>query len=152
VVASLTIRLDLDQVARTIAGLRQAAGAAGDTSGLTDAGTAVLLEALKTEAPRKTGRLRDSILVRTEAGEQRFYALPYARFVIGGTRPHLILPRTKRALFWRGARHPVRQVRHPGTASNDFPALAVGRSTPALHGLLLDDGRRVIRLIKGDTA
>jgi hypothetical protein len=152
VVASLTIRLDLDQVARTIAGLRQAAGATGDTSGLTDAGTAVLLEALKTEAPRKTGRLRDSILVRTEDGEQRFYALPYARFVVGGTRPHLILPRTKRALFWQGAGHPVRQVRHPGTAPNDFRARAVGRSAQALRGLLLDDGRRVIRLIKGDTA
>jgi hypothetical protein len=149
---ALTLRLDLGQITRTIAGLRRAAGVAGDTSGLTITGTAMLLEALKAEAPRKTGRLRDSILARTEAGERRFYALPSARYVVGGTRPHLILPRTKRALFWPGAGHPVRQVRHPGTAPNDFPARAVGRSTPALHVLLLDDGRRVIRLIKGGAA
>lgn len=149
---ALTIRINLDQITRAIARLRQAAGTSGDTSALTVAGTAVLLEALKAEAPRKTDRLRDSILARTEAGERRFYALPTARFVVGGTRPHLILPRTKRALFWPGAGHPVRQVRHPGTAPNDFPARAVGRATPALRVALLDDGRRVIRLITGGVA
>lgn len=32
-----------------------------------------------------------------------------------GTRPHMIYPRVKRALFWPGARHPVGAVHHPGT-------------------------------------
>lgn len=32
-----------------------------------------------------------------------------------GTRPHVIRPRFKKALFWPGARHPVKMVRHPGT-------------------------------------
>lgn len=32
-----------------------------------------------------------------------------------GTRPHMIYPRTKRALFWPGAEHPVSAVHHPGT-------------------------------------
>jgi phage gpG-like protein len=31
-----------------------------------------------------------------------------------GTRPFTILPRRRLALSWRGAQHPVRQVRHPG--------------------------------------
>ncbi len=41
-------------------------------------------------------------------------------FVIGGTKPHVIEPRNARALFWPGARHPVRRVFHPGTAPNPF--------------------------------
>ena len=32
-----------------------------------------------------------------------------------GTAPHEIRPSTKEALFWKGARHPVRRVPHPGT-------------------------------------
>lgn len=34
-----------------------------------------------------------------------------------GTVPHIITPRTAEALFWPGAEHPVRLVRHPGTAA-----------------------------------
>lgn len=34
-----------------------------------------------------------------------------------GSRPHVIEPRNKRALFWRGAAHPVQRVQHPGTAA-----------------------------------
>lgn len=37
-----------------------------------------------------------------------------------GTDPHTIRPRRKRALYWRGAAHPVRVVRHPGTQPQDF--------------------------------
>ncbi|QVJ03061.1 HK97 gp10 family phage protein [Nocardiopsis eucommiae] len=32
-----------------------------------------------------------------------------------GTRPHVIRPRVKKALFWPGAAHPVGKVNHPGT-------------------------------------
>jgi hypothetical protein len=46
--------------------------------------------------------------------------VPYAKYVIGGTRPHDIYPRDKQALFWAGAEHPVRIVHHPGTKPNPF--------------------------------
>jgi hypothetical protein len=46
--------------------------------------------------------------------------VPYAKYVIGGTRPHDIYPRDKQALFWAGAEHPVRMVHHPGTKPNPF--------------------------------
>ena len=36
-------------------------------------------------------------------------------FIEYGTPPHLITPARKRALWWAGAAHPVRKVRHPGT-------------------------------------
>lgn len=38
-----------------------------------------------------------------------------------GTKgPYPILPRRKRALFWRGARHPARRVMHPGLKAQGF--------------------------------
>lgn len=33
-----------------------------------------------------------------------------------GTKPHIINPKVKQALWWAGAPYPVRRVRHPGTA------------------------------------
>jgi hypothetical protein len=78
-----------------------------------------------------------------------FYGVRYGKLVVHGTRPHVILPRTKRALFWPGAGHPLRRVQHPGTKPSPFPARAVQRSLPALLLLLRDDGRRVVRLIVG---
>lgn len=45
----------------------------------------------------------------------------YARILHEGgkTRPHTIRPVNAAALFWPGAKHPVKVVRHPGS---DFPA------------------------------
>ena len=38
-----------------------------------------------------------------------------------GTKgPYEIRPRRKRALFWRGARHPVKRVTHPGLKPQKF--------------------------------
>ncbi|NJJ37826.1 hypothetical protein [Paenibacillus apii] len=44
------------------------------------------------------------------------HGIKYGRFLEEGTRPHLIQPKNKKALYWRGAAHPVRgAVKHPGT-------------------------------------
>jgi hypothetical protein len=76
----------------------------------------------------RSGRFRASIAWRrgrdangqfVEVGS----AVPHARLLERGTEPHLILPRTKRALWWtHGAERgwlvpvrPLRYVRHPGT-------------------------------------
>jgi phage virion morphogenesis protein len=37
----------------------------------------------------------------------------------GKTAPHVIKPKNKKALFWPGAKHPVKSVKHPGS---DIPA------------------------------
>jgi hypothetical protein len=38
-----------------------------------------------------------------------------------GTKgPYTIRPRTKRALFWKGAAHPVKRVSHPGLKAQRF--------------------------------
>ncbi len=46
--------------------------------------------------------------------------MKYAPFVEFGTAPHVILPVNGKALFWKGAAHPVRKVNHPGTKPNPF--------------------------------
>lgn len=45
---------------------------------------------------------------------------PYAEFVILGTSPHMIFPKSAGALFWDGADHPVASVLHPGTKPNPY--------------------------------
>lgn len=97
-----------------------------------------LRSAIKREAPvgegPGAGRLRDSvrysrstraILVR---GEFRAHT-PYTRYVVDGTRPHIIRPVAARALHWRdaGGDHFARLVRHPGTRPNPFARRAADR-------------------------
>jgi len=41
---------------------------------------------------------------------------------------HIIVPRYKRALYWPGAAHPVKMVRHPGTKANPYHQRAVDDS------------------------
>lgn len=52
---------------------------------------------------------------------------PYAIFVHEGTSPYTIRPKAKKALWWPGARHPVRSVRHPGIKANRFVERAFGQ-------------------------
>lgn len=46
--------------------------------------------------------------------------LDYAIFQNNGTRPHIIKPKSKKGLFWLGAGHPVKQVKHPGLPARPF--------------------------------
>lgn len=67
-----------------------------------------------------TGRYRSSISWRLGEDGQGLYAeigsaVPYARYLEEGTRPHVIRPRSAKALWWKGAEHPVALVHHPGT-------------------------------------
>ncbi|MBY9080999.1 hypothetical protein KIH86_07585 [Paenibacillus sp. HN-1] len=51
-------------------------------------------------------------------GKIRMYfahGVKYGIYLEEGTRPHTILPKNKKALYWRGASSPVRRVKHPGT-------------------------------------
>lgn len=79
----------------------------------------------KREAPVKTGHLRRTITSRVERGGDRGVIgtnAPHARPVHEGSRPHIIRPRRAKALYWRGAKYPVKMVRHPGNKANPFLA------------------------------
>ncbi|MFE3169329.1 HK97 gp10 family phage protein [Streptomyces sp. NPDC059224] len=76
-------------------------------------------------APVDTGRLRSSIVSRTEGGGRSLgYVVGsnvnYAAAVEYGTAPHVIVPKNRKALYWPGAAHPVAKVNHPGTAAQPF--------------------------------
>lgn len=84
--------------------------------------------ALKAKTPVVTGRMRNSERYsRTGSSggiRLEFTAYtPYAGYVIGGTRPHIIRPRAARALHWTSGRGEVFAsiVHHPGNKPNDFP-------------------------------
>ncbi len=49
-------------------------------------------------------------------------------YVHEGSSPYIIRPRAKRALYWKGAAHPVMSVNHPGIRANPFMRRAVNES------------------------
>ena len=81
-----------------------------------------------------TARLRQSITrhVREDAvavGTNVQYA---AIHQLGGeTGPRVIRPKRKKALFWPGAQHPVKEVRHPGSSVPKRAFLGVSNSDRA---------------------
>ena len=46
--------------------------------------------------------------------------IKYARGVEEGTRSHIIRPKNKKALYWKGAKHPVKKVNHPGSKAKPY--------------------------------
>jgi len=93
----------------------------------------------------RTGKLRQDITFREERAPGSymivFYStLAYARFVLGGTAPHVITARNARALRWvaNSGHGPVRfarSVNHPGTKPDPFPERAMPKIGPALGEL-----------------
>lgn len=95
--------------------------------------------------PWRTGYLLHSFLERRGRlwgswGPNVYYAV----YVHEGTRPHVILPKFKEALFWEGAEHPVKRVNHPGTKPNPFTEKILRESKKDITELFED----AIRLIK----
>jgi len=90
-----------------------------------------------------SGHLRDSIRYQmigrntVAIGTNRVYA---AIHQLGGrTAAHIIRPRNKGGLFWPGAKHPVKSVRHPGSVipARPFLGLSEANSTEIL-GIIND--------------
>ena len=76
----------------------------------------------KGSVPVDTGHLRRGIT--TKIGDMEVIVhtsnIKYARGVEFGTRPHLIKPKNKKALYWKGAKHPVKSVNHPGSKAKPY--------------------------------
>lgn len=72
-------------------------------------------------APHRTGTLQRSILVQIKYPKAEVTAQEkYAIILEDGSGPFTIKPKTKKALFWPGAAHPVKMVRHPGIKAKPF--------------------------------
>lgn len=79
---------------------------------------------MRREVPVKSGKLSRNIEARADGLEgsvgPNLQVTPYAIYVHEGTRPHIIRPRTMKALYWKGAAHPWKVIHHPGTKANPF--------------------------------
>ncbi len=56
---------------------------------------------------------------------------PIAGIIEFGSRPHIIRPKGNKLLFWPGANHPAKEVKHPGTPA--FRVLGDAVDEAALH-------------------
>ncbi|MYL45052.1 hypothetical protein GLV94_05305 [Virgibacillus halodenitrificans] len=68
----------------------------------------------------RTGHARQSIHGGAEQkGDEVItylsHGAEYGGYLEEGTPPHVIRPKNKKALYWYGASHPVKEVHHPGT-------------------------------------
>lgn len=82
---------------------------------------------------KRSSRLADSLISEVRAKVLRVGStdVDYSVDVELGTAPHVITARPGSALYWAGADHPVKRVRHPGTRPYPYlrPAL-FQRRTP----------------------
>ena len=69
-----------------------------------------------------TGHLRRAISTDIKGLETIIHTsnIKYAPGVEYGTKAHIIKPKNKRFLYWKGAKHPVKQVRHPGGRAKPY--------------------------------
>lgn len=78
----------------------------------------------KRRAPVDTGNLRARIVMEPQSQQPYVVRVgtnvQYAEAVEFGTGPRIITPTNKKALFWKGAKHPVKAVKHPGTKAKPF--------------------------------
>jgi hypothetical protein len=84
---------------------------------------------VKGVVPWRTGFLTQSFRAEMTPGMLRWFpTASYAPYVEFGTKPHTIVPKDKKALYWPGAAHPVRSVNHPGTKPNQFMERIIAES------------------------
>ena len=80
----------------------------------------------------KTGHLRRSTQAKFGKLEATIHTsnVKYAPWVEKGTGAHTIRPKRKKALYWKGAKHPVRSVNHPGSKAKPFLIPAFEQEKP----------------------
>lgn len=86
--------------------------------------------------PWRTGFLAQTFQAQLSDNMLRWFpTASYAPLVEFGTKPHVILPKTAKALFWPGAAHPVARVNHPGTKPNAFMERIVAAAQPDINAM-----------------
>ena len=103
-----------------------------------------MVEEMQRTAPVRSGNLRDNHRVVHPSGgvwQIGVVGVPYAGYVIDGTRPHEIKPKTASVLVFEinGQKVFARSVKHPGTKPNPYQQEAakkvLKRALPRLAGI-----------------
>jgi len=88
--------------------------------------------------PWRTGFLVQSFRAELTTGILRWFpTASYAPHVEFGTKPHVIVPKDKKALYWPGAAHPVKRVNHPGSKPNQFMERILGAAQPDIDAMFV---------------
>lgn len=105
---------------------------------------------IREESPVKTGSLSRSIQYQVNYPSATVETQEkYGSMVESGTRPHLIVPKNKKALFWKGAMNPYKAVHHPGTKANPFFQRGVDKSEKGILDIFTGVMERLIREMAG---
>ena len=90
---------------------------------------------VRKEAPVDHGRLAGSFqLEKVDDLSYRIWSgVEYAWAVHEGTNPHVIEPKNKKALYWKGAKYPVKRVMHPGIKANPYADRAVEQASSRMN-------------------
>ena len=133
---------------------RDAARAGADAkplvkAALTNIGTR-MQKNIRQKAPHKTGALQRSILGEVKESVLTVSAnVKYGPMLEYGTRRRIIEPRTAKALYWKGASHPVRSVRHPGIKPRKFFSGGVETSLPYALEQFEKVAERLVKITAG---
>lgn len=73
---------------------------------------------------------------RDEVNIYLAHGMEYGEHLEKGTDPHEIRPKTKKALSWPGASHPVKKVNHPGTKAYPIIGPAVDKNLPEIKNAI----------------
>jgi phage gpG-like protein len=101
---------------------------------------------------RRSGRMWQSIRVDQVGSTTATIGTdaPYAAAHQFGARAHVISARLKKALFWPGAAHPVKSVKHPGNPPRPFfPFDIIGNVVPPAHARMMTVMSAAIRSYLG---
>ena len=103
-----------------------------------DYSSQAMVRALMMNSPFDHGTLK-SWFVESLSAEEAVIKTPahYAAWVNDGTGPHWITPVAKKALFWKGAAHPVAWVFHPGIEGRHFVENSIMEVAPRLNEFYL---------------
>lgn len=113
---------------------------------------------IRRAAPSKTGKFRRTIqpysrafVIGVKFDNYGRLGTKLARWIIGGTRPHIIRARRVQALRFvvRGRVRFARWVRHPGTRANDFIRRGAKAFDPRVQYWLRELERRIVLALGG---
>jgi hypothetical protein len=100
---------------------------------------------MKTRAPwrDRTSHAKGGLHAGVEIREDKYvlflaHSMEYGIYLEEGTPPHIITPKRKKALYWVGAKHPVKQVKHPGTKAYPIVRPTSERYKDKLRNAILD--------------
>ena len=114
---------------------------------------------IRAQAPSRTGRFRKTIkpYARNFVAGVEFADYPklgqkLRKWIIGGTKPHIIRARRAKALHFYWARVgrwvSFKRVRHPGTKPNDFIGRGVREFDRRLEGWLDVLAERIVNILE----